>query len=264
MMTAVSDERIEMEMNYRDVRDAQVVYKLTKELISRKYNDPKTGRMFQLFTQLKDIVTEWYDTQIEILGGDGTEEQRRLVLNWDINNVVSSIYEGIRMAGTSYEHISAILNYYNPEGTTSHVRGITTKPVFETIKSHVNYVVADTTSWEQLTAKALEELPQVLYYVKNHFLDFKIPYSDGSVEHDYIPDFIAVCKTPSGAKVNLIIEVSGMSNDLTGKKDIKRHYTKDYWIPATNNIGKYGRWDFIEIDEILTVKSTLNDKIKNL
>lgn len=264
MMTAVTDEQIEMEMDYRDVRDAQVVYKLTKELISRKYNDPKTGRMFQFFTQLKDIVTEWYDAQIEILGGDGTEEQRRLVLNWDINKVVSSIYEGIKMAGTSSEHISAILNYYNPEGTTAHVRGATTKPVYPTVKSHVNYVVGDTASWEQIAAKTLEELSQVKYYVKNHFLDFKIPYSDGAVEHDYVPDFIAVCETKGGGTVNLIIEISGFSNDRTGNKDIKRHYTLDYWIPAANNLEKYGKWDFIEIDDIDNIKATLISKINEL
>ena len=264
MMTAVTDEQIEMEMDYRDVRDAQVVYKLTKELISRKYNDPKTGRMFQFFTQLKDIITEWYDTQIEILGGDGTEEQRRLVLNWDLNKVVSSIYEGIKMAGTSSEHISAILNYYNPEGTTAHVRGATTKPVYPTVKSHVNYVVGDTASWEQIAAKTLEELSQVKYYVKNHFLDFKIPYSDGAVEHDYVPDFIAVCETKDGGTVNLIIEISGFSNDRTGNKDIKRHYTLDYWIPAANNLEKYGKWDFIEIDDIDNIKATLISKINEL
>ncbi len=264
MMTAVTDERIEMEVDYRDVRDAQVIYKLTQELISRKYNDPENGRMFQFFTRLKNIVAEWYDSQIEILGGDGTREQRRLILKWNLGKVVSAIYEGIRMAGTSSEHISAILNYYNPEGTTAHVRGATAKEVYPTVKSHVNYVVADTESWEQIAAKTLEELPQVKYYVKNHFLDFKIPYSDGALEHDYIPDFIAVCKTPEGEEVNLIIEISGFSNDRYGNKDIKSHYTLDYWIPAANNLRKYGRWDFIEIDDIDNIKATLISKINDL
>lgn len=264
LMTAVTDKQIEMELDYRDVRDAQVIYALTQKLISIKYNDPKTGRMFQFFTQLKDIVAQWYDTQIDVIGGDGSLEQRRLVLNWDINKVIANIYEGIRMASTTSERISAILNYYNPEGTTSQVRGATTKPVYETVKSHVNFVVADTASWEQIAAATLELLPQVKYYVKNHFLDFKIPYSDGSVEHDYIPDFIAVCQTPSGETVNLIIEISGMSNDITGAKDIKRHYTQDYWIPAANNLMKFGHWDFIEIDDIDNIKSTLIRKINAL
>ena len=100
--------------------------------------------------------------------------------------------------------------------------------------------------------------------MKNHFLDFKIPYSDGSVEHDYVPDFIAVCKTESGELVNLIIEISGFSDDRLGNKDIKRHYTRDYWLPAANNLEKYGRWAFIEIDDILNIKATLIEKINNL
>lgn len=264
MMTAVTDQQIEMEIDYRDVRDSQIIYNLTQKLISLKYNDPKNGRMFQLFPQLRTIVSNWYETQIEIIGGDGSPEQRRLILNWDLNKVIANIYEGIRMAGTSSERISAILNYYNPEGSTDHVRGITTKPVFETNKSHVNYVVADTSSWEQIAAKTLEELPQVKYYVKNHFLDFKIPYSDGSVEHDYIPDFIAVCETGKGNLVNLIIEISGFSNDRSGSKDIKRHYTLDYWIPAANNLDKYGLWDYIEISDIDNIKAILIRKINEL
>ena len=55
-----------------------------------------------------------------------------------------------------------------------------------------------------------------------------------------------------------------MSNDLTGSKDIKRHYTLDYWIPAANNLGKYGRWSFIEITDINTIKADLIDKINAL
>ena len=37
-------------------------------------------------------------------------------------------------------------------------------------------MVADTDSWEQKTAKALEEMDEVVRYVKNHNLGFTIPY----------------------------------------------------------------------------------------
>ena len=264
LMSSFSDKQIEMRDDYHDVRDEAVIYKLTQKLISYKYTDPEHGRNFQLFPQLKEVVTTWYNNQIDILGGDGSQEQRRLILNWDIDKVLANIYEGIRKASSSSERISGILNYYNPEGSTAGLRGSTTKPVFETTKSPINYVVADTASWEQLAAKTLEELPTVKYYAKNHFLEFKIPYTDGAIERDYVPDFIAVCETPSGETVNLIIEISGKSDDISGLKDIKRHYTQDYWIPATNNLKKYGRWDFIEITDIHTIKAVLNSKINAL
>ena len=253
-----------MKKDYRELRDAQVVYVLTQRLIQQYYTDHEKGREFQLFGQLKRIVEKWYDTQVEIIGGDGSREIRRLVVFWNQKETATSIYEGIRRANTDKEQIKAILNYYNPIGSTRYVFGATSKAVYPTQKSHVNFVVADTDSWEQIAAKTLEELPQVVRYVKNHFLDFKIPYLVGGVEHLYVPDFIAVVKTTSGQEVNLIIEISGMSNDRLGHKDFKRKYVKDYWLPAANNLETYGVWDFVEVSDIDNIKSILTHKINSL
>ena len=54
--------------------------------------------------------------------------------------------------------------------------GHTTRKTVPTKKSHVNVVVADTDSWEQLTAKALDEMKEVESYVKNAYLQFCVPY----------------------------------------------------------------------------------------
>jgi len=58
---------------------------------------------------------------------------------------------------------------------------ITTKPIQETFKSHVNYVVEDNTAgqkndWEAGVAKKLEDMEEVVSYVKNQGLQFLIPY----------------------------------------------------------------------------------------
>jgi hypothetical protein len=37
-----------------------------------------------------------------------------------------------------HEEITAVLNYYNPEGSTRYVYRPTNKPVYPTQKSHVN------------------------------------------------------------------------------------------------------------------------------
>lgn len=253
-----------LKKDYRELRDAQVVYLLTQRLIQQYYTDYEKGREFQLFGQLKRIVEKWYDSQVEIIGGDGSREIRRLVVFWNQKETSTSIYEGIRRANTDKEKIKAILNYYNPTGSTRYVFGATSKEVYPTVKSHVNFLVADTDSWEQIAAKTLEELPQVVSYVKNHFLDFKIPYLVGAVEHSYVPDFIAVVKTGSGKEVNLLIEISGMSNDRLGNKDFKRKYVKEYWLPAANNLGSYGIWDFVEVSDIDNIKSIFIHKINSL
>ncbi|MCC8176260.1 MAG: DEAD/DEAH box helicase family protein [Bacteroidales bacterium] len=264
LRTPVGEEQRVLKTDYRELRDAYVVYVLTQRLIQEYYTDHEHGREFQLFGQLKKIVEQWYDTQVEILGGDGSEEQRRLVIFWNPKQVATAIHEGIRRANTPTDQIRAILNYYNPAGSSRYVYGFTTKPTYPTQKSHVNLVVADTNSWEQIAAKTLDELPQVKKYVKNHFLDFRIPYIDNAQEHLYLPDFIAEVETPDGRRVNLIIEISGFSNDLTGSKDIKRKYTTQYWIPAANNMGQYGAWDFLEVSDIENIRPLLIEKINSL
>jgi type III restriction enzyme len=77
-----------------------------------------------------------------------------------------------------------------PEGSTSEVDFWTTKPVKEAVKSHVNYVVADTKQWEQAAAYRIDTHPRVVAFVKNQGLGFAIPYLHNGQQHDYIPDFI--------------------------------------------------------------------------
>lgn len=266
--SAVADKegnkKIVLKSEYHDIRDAQVIYQLTRELIREKYTDTESGRQFQKFARLRKIVEAWYYNQVEIVGGDGSPDMRRLVVFFEKKKVVASIYEGIRQAAKGEDRISAILNYYNPEGSTRHVHNSTTKPVYATTKSHVNYVVADTDSWEQIAAKTLEEVDAIECYVKNQFLDFRIPYLYLDEEHDFIPDFIAKVRTPSDDTVNFIIEISGWSNDVTGHKAEKRKYTTDWWIPAANALGSHGRWDFLEVPDINNIKPILLAKIAQL
>ncbi len=265
LKTPVGDEIKVLKEDYRELRDAQVIYVLTQRLIQRYYTDKETGRQFHLFGKLKKVVEQWYDSQVKVVGGDGSKELRRLVIFWDQKATNTSIYSGIIDANTIKENIEAIRDYYNPEISTKYVNGNTTKEVYPTVKSHVNYVVADTNSWEQIAAKTLEEMPQVIRYVKNHFLGFKIPYLDEkAVEHSYIPDFIAAVRTTTGKEINLIIEISGFSNDKTGHKDFKRKYTNGFWIPAANHLNTYGTWDFVEVTDIDNIKAILTDKINSL
>lgn len=264
LASAVSADGVLLKSDYRELRDAQVVYELTRWLINQKFTDAEGGRQFQRFGRLKQIVCQWYDSQIEVVGGDGSAELRRLVVFWKQTEVVSAIYEGIRAAAQQEERITAILNYYNPEGSTRYVSGATSKEVWPTVKSHVNYVVADTDSWEQMAAKALEDNPAVVCYVKNHFLGFNVPYLDGTTERNYVPDFIARVRTTKNELVNLIIEISGFSADRNANKDLKRYYTTQYWLPAANNLGKYGRWAFLEVTDIDNVRAIINQKINEL
>lgn len=75
-----------------------------------------------------------------------------------------------------------------------------------------------------------------------------IEHSDESKE--YQPTFIVKVKTNDGNTMNLIVECEDFDSDKSGNKEAKRHYLKDYWIPAANNLQKYGNWDLLEVRDI--------------
>ena len=60
-------------------------------------------------------------------------------------------------------------------------------------------------------AEALENMPEVIRYVKNHNLGFTVPYTMNGAEKNYIPDFIACIDDGRGPDdlLNLIVEVTG-------------------------------------------------------
>jgi type III restriction enzyme len=264
MATAMSKTTDLLEVkSHKEIRDAQVVFGLTRSLIKWHFSDEDRNPQFQKFNKLKQITEDWYTNKLKVLG-ETDIELKRLVLYWDEKTVADDINIGILSQQRGRDKILPVLNYYNPFGSTKYVNGNTTKEVYETTKSHVNYVVADTDAWEQICAKTLEELIQVRSYVKNAFLGFTIPYIGAGKDKLYYPDFIAQCITPKGEMINLIIEVTGMNKD----KEDKKWYVEHRWLPAVNEVrGKYNMnaWHFIEIaNDIRYIKQQLTNKILSL
>jgi len=127
----------------------------------------------------------------------------------------------------------------------------------------VNAVVADS-DWEQIAAKEMENMEEILSYVKNDYLGFFIPYLKDGTERNYQPDFLCRCKTPSGKIINLILEISGYNKDKAEKK----FYTEKYWLPAVNavrNKYEYEEWHFLEVaNDIRNTRQLLIDKIRSI
>lgn len=80
-------------------------------------------------------------------------------------------------------------------GSTGEVDFWTSREVREVVKSHLNYVVADTKTWEESAAYFLDTSDLVDAFVKNAGLGFAIPYFQNGEAHDYVPDFIVRLKT---------------------------------------------------------------------
>ena len=259
LQTVVNGDQKMLKTDYKELRDLQVIYYFAHLMIREYYTSREHGQQFQKFPDIKQIVETWYNEQLEIVGGDGSTEQKRLVMLWNYKAVLDNIMEGVHKANEDHEEISAVLNYYNPEGSTIHVYRPTNKTVYPTQKSHVNYVIAEDNSWQQIAAQTLDSMDCVECWVKNTYLGFRIPYTVGDENKEYQPTFIVRVKG-----INLIVECEDFDSDKSGNKEAKRHYLKDYWIPAANNLKTYGTWDLLEVRDIDQLEKLINDKIKQL
>lgn len=239
-------------------RQQELEYFIVKYLLNHYYTDDDNNRQFYKFAQLKNIVEYWLQHKVKCIG----DAFQNMLFYENPKAVCDHIMLGIHAEQRKHDRILPNLNYYNKFGSTLYVNGNTSKPVYVTKKSHVNYVVADTESWEQKAAKALEEMDEVHCYVKNSFLNFYIPYVMEGKDKKYTPDFILRVRTPSGKTINLILEISGFSQD----KDYKTNYVYNRWLPAVNNIlEKYqmDEWHFLEVSaEIRDIKKEIREALK--
>jgi len=255
------EEKMEVQTVF-EKRDQEICFLITKELIKFHFSDEEQNPQFHLFNKLLAIVNYWYSQKV-VLIGENDLKYKKLLFFKDSKEIVDHIRRGINPQLNTVEHIRPVFNYYNKFSSTKYVNGNTTKEVYTTQKSHVNYVVMDS-NWEGIAAKTLEELPQVISYVKNQFLGFAIPYVKDGKDKNYFTDFIVKCKSKEGTIKNLMIEISGFSKDKAEKK----WFVENRWIPAVNALKDkydYHEWHFIEIEnDIRNIKNQLHEKIGSL
>jgi len=223
----------------------EVAFILAKLTLEKYFRDDDGNNKPWLFPQLLEISRRWL-SECAILQ-DNTFIQLLLLIEF-AHDAADRIYQAIVVSTDGKAALKPILQPYDTLGSTRYVDFDTTRPVYATRedKCHISHVVADTESWEQKMAADLEDLPEVVRYVKNHNLGFTIPYTINGEEHQYYPDFIACLNDGQGRDdlLNLVIEVTG---ELKKDKAAKVATARTLWIPAINNHGGFGRWAFIEI-----------------
>jgi type III restriction enzyme len=159
--------------------------------------------------------------------------------------------------------VKAILDAYNPTGSTAFVNFTTSKELrYKTApnKSHVNWVVCDS-GWEAEFARVVETHPRVRAYVKNQGLGLEVPYLTGSTPRRYLPDFIVQIDDGRDDPLNLIVEVKGFRGE--DAKD-KANTMRAYWVPGVNNLGRFGRWTFAEFTAVYEIEEEFARLIKSL
>ena len=236
-------------------RPNEVAFLLAKLTLERYFRDDDGNDKPWLFPQLLAIAKRWLAECVTLK--DHTFPQLLLLIEF-AHDAADRIYKAIVASTDRTAKLKPILRPYDTIGSTRHVDFDTRRPVYATRedKCHISHVVADTDSWEQKMASTIEDMPEVIRYVKNHSLGFTIPYTLGGEEKNYIPDFIACIDDGHGPDdlLNLIIEVTG---EKKKDKAAKVATASALWVPAINNHGGFGRWAFMEIDDPWNAENAL-------
>jgi type III restriction enzyme len=230
-----------------EMRSSTLIYNLTQHLLYAKYRDPGDQPRMHLFGQLKRIVRQWLDAGCLECKGDtypGLLMYKELA-DMAANRIKAAITETLQ----GERPVKAILDAYNPTGTTAHVNFTTSKETrwqTDARKSHVNWAVCDS-DWEVEFCRVVETSPKVRAYVKNQNLGLEVPYLMGSTARKYIPDFIVQVDDGREDPLNLIVEIKGYRGEDAKEK---ANTMRAYWVPGVNNLGKFGRWEFAEFTAV--------------
>ncbi|APG62015.1 restriction endonuclease [Sphingorhabdus lutea] len=235
-------------------RQSTTTMKLAKTVVERHYRDADGAPKWHLVGKVASICRRWMNEGYLKCPGDTAP--------WMLSEypdlaaqAAEKIANAISRPDRDKRRIKAVMDPYNPLGSTRHVSFTTTKDVRETDprKCHVNYVVSDS-DWEAEFARVAENHPKVLAYVKNQGLGFAVPYKDGEVAREYVPDFIVQIDDGRGADdpLNLIIEIKGMKNEQV---KLKKETMLEKWVPGVNILGVYGRWAFDQFDSVFEIES---------
>ena len=245
------------------IRLQTVAFQIARTLMESHFTDEDKNRREWLFPDLVAITREWINQCVVLR--DNTFPQL-LLWSRNLQGAADRIYKAIVETTAGEKRLLPMVKPYDTVGSTRFVQFDTRRPVYRTRadKCHVSHVVADTESWEQKMAQMLEDMDEVVCYVKNQRLGFQIPYTIDGVQRHYEPDFIVRLHDGHGREdpLNLIIEVTGKKDGEEGrKKAAKVSTTKALWVPAVNNAGQWGRWAFLEVEDPWNVAQKIKQNL---
>jgi len=243
-----------------DMRRSTLLFHVTQRLLYTKWRDPGEEAKLYLFGQLKRITKEWLDTCLVCKGGTYPAQ---LMYQELADMACERITAAITRAEMGSRPIKAVLDPYNPVGSTKHVNFNTSKrDRWETDarRCQINWVILDS-DWEAEFCRVAEVHPKVKAYVKNHNLGLEVPYRYGSETRKYLPDFIVLVDDGQGEDdlLRLIVEIKGYRREDAKEK---KSTMETYWVPGVNNLKSHGRWAFAEFTEVYQIETDFEAKVE--
>ncbi|HCF9581352.1 TPA: DEAD/DEAH box helicase family protein [Pseudomonas aeruginosa] len=257
-------ESVELDIQHLgDVRQSTLLMELTKHLLFQHWREPGEDAPINLFGQLKRITRQWLDNCLECKGGTYPAQlMYRELADMACQRITKGITNKELEKG---RQVKAILDPFNPTGSTAHVRFNTSRDTrWETLgpppKNHINWVILDS-GWEAEFCRVAESHPKVVAYTKNHNLGLEVPYRFGSQNRIYFPDFIVSVDDGHGPDdlLNLIVEIKGYRREDAKEK---KSTMDTYWIPGVNHLGSHGRWKFVEFGDVYEMQEDFAKKLE--
>ena len=258
--SGIIGEAVDLDLEHlEDMRPSTVLFHVAKRLLYTKWRDPGEEPKLHLFGQLKRITKDWIDTCLVCKGGTYPAQ---LMYQELADMACERITAGITRALVGTRPIKALLDAYNPTGSTRHVNFNTSRrDRWETDarRCHINWIILDS-DWEGEFCRVAEAHPKVNAYIKNHNLGLEVPYRYGSETRRYVPDFIVLIDDGRGDKdlLHLIVEIKGYRREDAKEK---KATMENYWVPGVNNLGTYGRWAFAEFTEVYQIEADFKAKV---
>ena len=262
-------EGVDMSLKYLSgIRTGTLLYHLTHRLLYTQWREPGEAPRLHLFGQLMRIVREWMYTldqhgmpkYLVCLGST----YPALLMNQELADMAcNKITAAITRSHLGERPIKAMLDAYNPSGSTAHVRFNTSKTErWQTSPQHchLNWVILDS-QWEAEFCRVAERHPRVLAYVKNHNLGLEVPYRLGSSPRKYRPDFVVLVDDGHGPAdpLHLVVEIKG----YRGEDAVEKKSTMDtYWVPGVNHLRSHGRWAFAEFTQLFQIEADFEARVE--
>lgn len=247
-------EGVDLSLDHlEDLRRSTLLFHITRRLLFTKWRDPGQEPKLHLFGQLKRITKQWLDTCLVCTGGTYPAQ---LMYQELADMACERITAGITRALVGERPIRAVLDPYNPTGSTMHVNFNTSRKdrwKTDERRCHINWVILDS-DWEAEFCRVAEAHPRVRAYVKNHNLGFEVPYRYGSETRMYRPDFIVLVDDGQEPEepLHLVVEIKGYRREDAKEK---KATMETYWVPGVDRLGTYGRWAFTELTEVYRIQS---------
>ncbi len=217
------------------VRVQQVAFTIAKVLVQQWRQERGDAiPTHRLFPQMLGYAQQYLSTKLDCRGNRAPQD---VALNPYFQQAVGIVFDALQAVDESGRTLERPIVTPGAAGVRSsrHVEFYTGRQPWPVQKCHLNAMVADTKTWEQAAATALDAHPAVARWAKNDHLGFVVPYRKDGARRHYLPDFIV--ELAGGDR--LIVEIKGQMGDAEIKAAAAHR-----WCNAVNNDGRFGRWSY--------------------